>query len=121
MAFSTCCTPCNSTTAPCDDGPGNDVDISWGTLVAILVPGILACCCCVGGVGACMWWLLKNQQRHGGRSAHATPSMTVMRPMNIQGSIVSEYEGVNQVEMSALPSYDEFAARPVVTGTIIQN
>ena len=35
----------------------------------------------------------------------------VMQPMNVQGSVVhesGEYEGVNQVEMSELPSYEQF-------------
>ena len=44
------------------------------------------------------------------RTATAS-DMMVMQPMNVQGSVVhesGEYEGVNQVEMSELPSYEQF-------------
>ena len=110
--YTTCCTPCNSTSG-CDDGPGNDgVDeLDVGALAGMIIPAFICCACAVSGVAALAWNRARNGQRARGARTATASDMMVMQPMNVQGSVVhesGEYEGVNQVEMSELPSYEQF-------------
>ena len=108
--YSTCCTPCNSTSG-CEDGPGNDDadELDVGALLGLVIPAFICCGCAVSGAALLAWHRARNGQQHPRRARTATASdMMVMQPMNVQGSVVHETTGYAQVEMNELPSYDQF-------------
>ena len=118
--YATCCTPCNGTFSAflCDDGPGNDPpQLDSGTIAAILGLGLITCIFGVGGLLGCVpvWhWI-----RGGGLRASLQKISMRVAALRSPVDVVGEYEGVNQVEMSVLPSYDEFTGGHAVTGSIV--